>query len=62
MTREEQVQRFAEQILIIKMAVDEFGLDKMRPVIRKWMEATATMLWKKKNQSQQLLVKYPVQQ
>ena len=48
MTREEQVQRFAEQILIIKLAIDEFGLEKMRPVIKRWMETTATMLWKRK--------------
>ncbi len=48
MTREEEIQSFAAPVLMIKMSIDKYGLEKMKPVIAKWMEGTATQLWKSK--------------
>ena len=48
MTREEEVQSFAAPVLMIKLSIDKYGLEKMKPAIAKWMEGTATQLWKAK--------------
>lgn len=30
---------------MIKLSVDKYGLEKMKPAIARWMEGTATQLW-----------------
>lgn len=48
MTRVEQITAFAGPVALIKMAYDEFGPELTRKVVKKWMTATATQLWKAK--------------